>query len=244
MQPQHPEVVVPARDRGRRRCDPRAQVAASDRHRPPDLGDAARGDRRHLRAVARRRRARHAASRSRPTARSWRWAGRCCIRAQDAALHAYLQGTVHPDWRRPRHRHRAASGGCTRARPRCSPRPGRPAAAAIFQYVDEGNTDAATLGERLGLRDRAVVHARCSATCRSRSTRRRHPRASSWSPTPPTASADVLEARNDAFRDHWGSLPSTPRALGAVRRTGRSCAPTCRRSRWSTGGSWRSASHR
>ena len=40
--------------------------------------------------------------------------------------------------------------------------------------------------------------------------RPRHPRVSSSSPIPPTAPRTCCEARNDAFRDHWGSLPSTP----------------------------------
>ena len=42
----------------------------------------------------------------------------------------------------------------------------------------------------------------------------RHPTAWNWSDIRPTAPRTCCEARNDAFRDHWGSLPSTPERWG------------------------------
>ena len=76
--------------------------------------------------------------------------------------------------------------------------------------VDEGNTDAATLGERLGSAHRAVVQLDAARPVP------RPSRCAGGDPRivevvavhAPTARKDVREARNDAFRDHWGSLPS------------------------------------
>ena len=59
----------------------------------------------------------------------------------------------------------------------------------------------------------------------------------------PDRAEDVREARNDAFRDHWGACHLRPSG-GCSSSTDRSCGPTCRRSRSSTGASWRSASPR
>ena len=70
---------------------------------------------------------------------------------QDAELHAYLQGTVHPDWRR-RGIGTELIGWLYARVTEMIAESGSTADAAIYQYVDEGNADAATLGERLGLR--------------------------------------------------------------------------------------------
>ncbi|MCR2763267.1 GNAT family N-acetyltransferase [Microbacterium sp. zg.B48] len=127
---------------------------------------------------------------------------------QDAELHAYLQGTVHPDWRR-RGIGTQLIGWLYARASEILASTGSTAEAAIFQYVDEGNTDAVTLGERLGLRTERWF----TSMQRDLSAQVDAPAAAEGIELVPyTAgrSADVLAARNDAFRDHWGSLPSTP----------------------------------
>ena len=131
---------------------------------------------------------------------------------QDAALHAYLQGTVHPDWRR-RGIGTVLIGWLYARTSEMLAATGSPGEAAIFQYVDEGNTDAATLGERLGLETERWF----TSMQRDLSEPIDGPPASDGVELvgyTADRSADVLEARNDAFRDHWGSLPSTPERWG------------------------------
>jgi mycothiol synthase len=148
--------------------------------------------------------------------------------SQDAALHAYLQGTVRPDQRR-RGVGTALIGWLYERAIELLAETGSGAPAAIFQYVDEPNPDAVTLGERLGLRTERwftsmqrdlsepidVVEPAVDAT-KTLSAETRTLSAGEVEFVPYTAerAADVLEARNDAFRDHWGSLPSTPERWG------------------------------
>ena len=132
--------------------------------------------------------------------------------SQDAALHAYLQGTVRPDQRR-RGVGTALIGWLYERAVELLAETGSSAPAAIFQYVDEPNPDAVTLGERLGLQ-----------TERWFTSMQRDLSDPIDAPQPPEGvelvpftadrAADALEARNDAFRDHWGSLPSTPERWG------------------------------
>ncbi len=133
---------------------------------------------------------------------------------QDEALHAYLQGTVRPD-RRRRGIGTALIGWLYARTCEMLAETGSTAEAAIFQYVDEGNADAAALGERLGLRterwftsmqrdlseaiDEVVPAAQDAASGPVEFVAYTADR-----------SDDVRQARNDAFRDHWGSLPSPP----------------------------------
>ena len=157
-------------------------------------------------------------------------------------LHAYLQGTVHPDWRR-RGIGTELIGWLYARTTEMIAESGSTADAAIFQYVDEGNADAATLGQRLGLRTERWF----SSMQRDLSEPIDAPAASEGVEVvayTADRAEDVREARNDAFRDHWGSLPRPRASDGCSSSTGRSCGPTCRRSRSSTGASWRSASPR
>jgi mycothiol synthase len=128
--------------------------------------------------------------------------------SQDAELHAYLQGTVHPDWRRRGIGTELIAWLYARTCEMIA-ETGSTAEAEIFQYVDEGNADAAALGERLGLRTERWF----SSMQRDLSQPIDGPPAPSdvqVVPYTPDRAEDVREARNDAFRDHWGSLPSPP----------------------------------
>jgi mycothiol synthase len=128
--------------------------------------------------------------------------------SQDAELHAYLQGTVHPDWRRRGIGTELIAWLYARTSEMIA-ETGSTAEAAIFQYVDEGNADAAALGERLGLRTERWF----SSMQRDLSEPIDGPPASAGVEVVPYTAdraEDVRVARNDAFRDHWGSLPSPP----------------------------------
>lgn len=126
----------------------------------------------------------------------------------DEERHAYLQGTVHPGFRR-----RGIGTvliGWLHARTRAQlAEAGSDAPAAIFQYVDEGNADAATLGERLGLRTERWFSSMQRDLARPIDPPATPAGVEVVAYTPDRAE-DVRQARNDAFRDHWGSLESPP----------------------------------
>ena len=127
---------------------------------------------------------------------------------RDAQLHAYLQGTVHPQWRRRGLGTQLIDWLYARA-VEMLVETGSTAGAAIFQYVDEGNVDAVALGEGVGLRsERWFTSMQRNLAAPIEAT----PEVAGVEFVAYTAdrAADALVARNDAFRDHWGSLPSTP----------------------------------
>ena len=135
--------------------------------------------------------------------------------SHDDELHAYLQGTVRPDWRR-RGIGTELIGWLYARTTEMITESGSTAPAAIYQWVDEGNTDAVTLGERLGLRTERWF----SSMQRDLAEPIDAPAASEGVEVvayTPDRAEDVREARNDAFRDHWSSLPSSVRAVAAVR---------------------------
>lgn len=126
-------------------------------------------------------------------------------------LHAYLNGRVHPQ-----HRRRGIGREVMRWEHERTLRAlaelDSPLPAAIFVYAEEGDTDARRLAERRGLREE-----RWFATM-VRDLARAIPE------IPPAEDAVRTEivrydssrreatrlARNDAFRDHWGSLETPP----------------------------------
>jgi mycothiol synthase len=127
---------------------------------------------------------------------------------QDAELHAYLQGSVRPDWRRRGVGTQLMDWLYARTLEQIA-ETGSTAEAAIFQHVDEENTDAATLGERLGLRTERWF----TSMQRDLSEPIDGPTASEGVEVvayTADRAEDLRLARNDAFRDHWGSLPSPP----------------------------------
>lgn len=127
---------------------------------------------------------------------------------QDEELHAYLQGAVHPDWRR-RGIGTAVIGWLYARTSEMLAETGSTAGAAMFQYVDEGNADAATLGERLGLRTERWFTSMQRDLSEPIDEVEPAGEVEFVAYTADRAE-DVREARNDAFRDHWGSLPSPP----------------------------------
>lgn len=128
--------------------------------------------------------------------------------SQESARHGYMHGTVRPD-RRRRGIGTALLGWQSARVEELLAESGSDAPAAIFQYVDDPNPDAVALGERLGLRTERWF----TSMQRDLSEPIDAPDAAEgveFVAYTPDRSADVLAARNDAFRDHWGSLPSTP----------------------------------
>lgn len=124
-----------------------------------------------------------------------------------AGIHGYLQGTVRPDRRRQGIGRELLAWSHTRTRELIAAT-GADGPAAIFQYVDEANMDAVHLGERLGLRTErwfSSMQRDLSAPLEDVAS----PDGVDLVPYSPDRSEDVRLARNDAFRDHWGSLPST-----------------------------------
>ncbi|MGQ2915436.1 GNAT family N-acetyltransferase [Microbacterium aurantiacum] len=124
-----------------------------------------------------------------------------------AGIHGYLHGTVHPDRRRQGIGRELLAWSHDRTRELIAAT-GAEGPAAIFQYVDETNTDAVRLGERRGLRTERWFSS-MQRDLSEPAAEVAAPDGVDLVPYTPERSEDVRLARNDAFRDHWGSLPST-----------------------------------
>lgn len=126
--------------------------------------------------------------------------------SRDVRVQVELQGAVHPDVRRRGIGTQLVAWQHDQALRRLaevdSPLPG-----VVKAYAEGSNDDAAALFERRGLQVErwfSTMERDLTAPADER------PAPDDITLVPYTAdrALDVLEARNDAFRDHWGSLPS------------------------------------
>ncbi|WP_344073451.1 GNAT family N-acetyltransferase [Microbacterium sediminicola] len=126
--------------------------------------------------------------------------------AQDAHVYAYLGGRVHPAWRRRgigremmRWEYETAQVALAET--------GKTLPGAIFVYAHEPDAGARALGADFGLRQERWF------TTMLRDLSQPIPEVACDLPIVPLTS-DLFEAarlaRNDAFRDHWGSLQTPP----------------------------------
>ncbi|KAA9153553.1 GNAT family N-acetyltransferase [Microbacterium lushaniae] len=126
--------------------------------------------------------------------------------SRDTVAKVILEGTVHPDRRRRGIGTVALAWAYDRALQHLGSIPA-PIPGEVAMYAEERTTDAAAIAERIGLsterwfttmvRDLDDPVPERAAPARTRLV-----------PYAPERAMDVLAARNDAFRDHWGSLPS------------------------------------
>ena len=128
--------------------------------------------------------------------------------SRDVQLRVDLQGAVHPQWRRrgigPQLVAWQYAQGLHRLATADSTLPGE-----LRAYVEATNDDAGRLLERHGLEVKrwfTTMERDLSAALPERTA----PEGITLEPYTAERALDLLEARNDAFRDHWGSLPSTP----------------------------------
>lgn len=129
--------------------------------------------------------------------------------AREAELHAYLQGVVHPGMRRRgigrelmRWEHERALQALGEV--------GSEHPAAVFVYAEEGDTGARRLAEDRGLREErwfATMVRDLSQAVPDVSPTGEQVRIVAYDPSLKEA---VRVARNDSFRDHWGSLQTPP----------------------------------
>jgi mycothiol synthase len=126
--------------------------------------------------------------------------------SRDVAAKVHFDGAVHPDHRRRGIGTVALRWAYDRALQQLASVdaevPGQ-----IALYTQEHNTDAATLAERLGLSTErwfTTMVRDLDAPLAPRPA----PEGAALVPYTPDRALDALAARNDAFRDHWGSLPS------------------------------------
>lgn len=119
-----------------------------------------------------------------------------------------LQGAVHPEWRRRGIGAQVLAWQHGRSLQQLaesdSTLPGE-----LHMYAFDGQDDAVALGEGRGFHvDRwfSTMRRDLAAPISERTA----PEGITLVPYTAERALDALEARNDAFRDHWGSLPSEP----------------------------------
>lgn len=126
---------------------------------------------------------------------------------RDEKLVTYLNGAVHPEWRRRGIGSVLLPWELARGKEQLA-ESGLDLSAEVKVYSEATNTDKIALVEKLGLsieRWFTTMERDMALPVDHRDT------AESVAITSYTAehALGALEARNDAFRDHWGSLPST-----------------------------------
>ncbi len=132
--------------------------------------------------------------------------------SREGTLTVTIAGAVHPAWRRQGIGTAALRWSHARARQQLAEAvayvtPGE-WSLQIKVYAEESAPDVVTIAEPLGLR----VERWFTTMVRDMSTELPHPAIPDGVELVPYAAdraLDVLAARNDAFRDHWGSLPTT-----------------------------------
>ena len=128
--------------------------------------------------------------------------------AADTRVQAYVMGTVHPEWRGRGIGRQLMAWGVARAQQLLAASDSL-LLGWVIMYAEESNTAAVRLGERAGLTIERYF------TTMERSLSESIPDIAIPDDvriiqfTPELAEATRL-ARNDAFRDHWGSQPSVP----------------------------------
>jgi len=131
---------------------------------------------------------------------------------EGGVLNAYLTGGVHPDWRRRGIGAQVLAWQHARGRQQVAEAAaalGAEATADLKIYAEETNAGQHRLARAAGFRPERwfATMVRDMATP---APRREAPEGITVVPYERALDAAVLEARNDAFRDHWGSLPSVP----------------------------------
>lgn len=126
--------------------------------------------------------------------------------SRDTAAKVILEGAVHPAHRRRGIGTAALAWTYDRALQHLAsidaPIPGE-----VAMYAEERTTDAAAIAERIGLSTERWFTTMVRALDEP-VLERAAPEGTRLVPYTPERAMDVLAARNDAFRDHWGSLPS------------------------------------
>lgn len=117
----------------------------------------------------------------------------------------HLHGTVHPAHRRRGIGTAALAWSYARALQHLAAVPA-PVPGKVVLYAEEHNADAATIAERLGLQT-ARWFTTMLRDLREPVPVRPAPDGTALVRYTPERALDALAARNDAFRDHWGSLP-------------------------------------
>ncbi|MCR2815902.1 GNAT family N-acetyltransferase [Microbacterium jiangjiandongii] len=128
--------------------------------------------------------------------------------SRDVRVQVDIAGEVHPEWRRRGVGTQVVQWQYAQAVRRLA-ESGSTLPGTVRAYAEGANDDAAALLERHGLRVQrwfTTMQRDLSEPIPARET----PDGFVLVPYSSERALDALEARNDAFRDHWGSLPSAP----------------------------------